>query len=452
MMLAKSWMRRLVAAAILSVSVVAVSVPGSSGPPVGASAGLGAGGEYHPVVPFRAFDSRKAALDDTTPKGIKPTSSATPQFKVPLAGKGPLPSDPSKILAVVANVTVVAPTQAGWLAVQPTGAAAGKSALVNFNAGATVPNVAFVGVGSDGSMTVKLASGRPGSAHVVVDVFGWISTSDVVERGARLVTSGPGRGVDTRKTGQTLGPRQSLAFQVRGANSIPNDPAVTAVVVNIAAIAGTAATHISATPSPIPAGQPSPTANINVVPGQIKTSMAIVPVGADGRIHLRNEAGRIDLAVDVFGYFIKRTDNSVSGRIVPLEAPFRGLDTRDAAFGNVPLGTGAAENWSFAQFAASVLDGSGIPLGAQSALIGNLTGTGLTRLNPQASVSTHLTAYPGGAKRPVVSNLNITEGEVVPNMSLLRYGSASGDDYVVQKFNALGSLHYVLDIYAVVLK
>jgi hypothetical protein len=322
---------------------------------------------------------------------------------------------------------------------------------VTFAPGATVPNVAFVGVGSDGSMTVKLASGSPGTAHVVVDVFGWISKSSYGTRGARMETTVPRRGVDTRKTGQTLGPRQSLAFQVRGANEIPGGDDVTAVVINIAAIAGTAATHISATPSPIPANQPSPTANINVRPGQIKTSMAIVPVGADGRIHLRNEAGSIDVAVDVFGYFIRRNDDSTSGRVVPLDAPFRGLDTRDAAFGRVPLGSGGSENWSFANFTSSVRNSSGVPLGAQSALIGNLTGTGLSRVNPQAPVATHLTAFPGNATRPTVSNLNVAEGEVVPNMSVLRYGPDGSDSYVVKTFNAAGSLHYVLDIYAVVL-
>ena len=150
--------------------------------------------------------------------------------------------------------------------------------------------------------------------------------------------------------------------------------------------------------------------------------MAIVPIGPDGKIYLRNQAGSIHVAVDVFGYFKEVPDDSTTGRIVPLEAPFRAFDTRLPEFGNLPLGTGSVEDWSFSAFTGSVQDSTGAALGEQSALIGNLTGTGLQRVYPRASVSTFLSAYPGGASRPLVSNLNITEGEVVPNMSLMNYG------------------------------
>ncbi len=461
-MIAQRWIRRLVVAALVGASTVAVTATSSPGAQVEAQTPptLGAGGEFHSVTPSRVFDSRKAALDQTSPTGKKPTSSSVPGFEVQLAGKGGLPSDASQILAVVANVTVVEPTRAGWLGVQPTGATAGKSALVTFAPGRNVPNLAFVGVGTDGSMTVKLASEQPGQAHVVVDVFGWLSTSSAADRGSRLVTAGPGRLLDTRKTGGALGPGESRSLQIRGANSVspairgvvPNDPSVTAVLVNIAAIAGTASTHISATPAAVAPGQPAATANINVVPGQIKTNMAVVPIGPDGKIHLRNQAGSINLAVDVFGYFRTNNDESRAGRIVPLDAPFRALDTRAANFGNIPLATGSVEPWSFDGFAGSVKGSGGEALGNQSALIGNLTGTGLGRVFPWASVSTHMTAYPGGASKPLVSNLNLTEGETVPNMSLLSYGSSGADNYIVQTYNALGSVHYVLDVYAVVLK
>jgi hypothetical protein len=36
-------------------------------------------------------------------------------------------------------------------------------------------------------------------------------------------------------------------------------------------------------------------------------------------------------------------------------------------------------------------------------------------------------------------------------MSLLRYGSASGDPYTISAYNYDGTLHYLLDVYAVVL-
>ena len=36
-------------------------------------------------------------------------------------------------------------------------------------------------------------------------------------------------------------------------------------------------------------------------------------------------------------------------------------------------------------------------------------------------------------------------------MTLLRYGTDKGDPYVVKMYNHNGSIHYLLDVYAVVL-
>jgi hypothetical protein len=460
-----SIMKRVGAIAVIALCLAGgVATSGAGGPVAAAQTpGIGAGGEFHPLGPVRVFDSRpESSVNDTAPLGKKPMTLEGADFRVKLAGVGGLPASPTEILAVVANVTVVEPDQAGWLAVRPTGSSAGTSALVNFAAGRNVPNLAFVGVGADGSMTVKLRS--VGSAHVVVDVFGWISTSSVAQRGARLVTTGPARLFDTRNSGSPLRADQTLPLQVRGAASyspvinpvVPNSPSVTAVLVSIAAInnrPGSASTYLSATPLPVAPGSTSATANLNVVAGQIKTGMAIVPIGPDGRIHIRNHAGETDLAVDVFGYFEVRPDDSRTGRIVPLDAPFRALDTREPAFGNLPLGSGTAEEWSLRSFAESVTVPSGAgraSLGNQSALLGNLTATDLRRTVPSSQVSSYLTGFPGAVDRPLVANLNLGEGEVVPNMSLLSYG-APGHDYRVKIYNHAGSVHYVLDVYAVVL-
>src|SRR5690606_41599256 len=127
-------------------------------------------------------------------------------------------------------------------------------------------------------------------------------------------------------------------------------------------------------------------------------------------------------------------------------SPFRALDTRQAAFAATPLGHGTVEDWSFESFADSVKLGTET-LGAQSALIGNLTATGLQRTYPTVPVGTYLTVYPGGVGMTVSSNVNVSEGESVPNMSLIKYGT----DNVVKVYNDAGSIHYILDVYAVVL-
>ena len=97
--------------------------------------------------------------------------------------------------------------------------------------------------------------------------------------------------------------------------------------------------------------------------------MAIVPVGADGNISLYNAYGDTHLIIDVLGYLESgRPADSTTGRVVPLDAPFRVFDTRQPEFGSTPLGFGTSESWSFADFANSVNLG-GVPIGAQSALI-----------------------------------------------------------------------------------
>jgi hypothetical protein len=235
--------------------------------------------------------------------------------------------------------------------------------------------------------------------------------------------------------------------------AVPSSPSVTAALVSIAAVnnrAGSTSTYLSA--SPTPPSPPIQTSNVNVVKGQIKTVMAIVPV-VDGNIYVYNHSGETDMIVDVFGYFETRPDDSTTGRVVPLEAPFRALDTREPAFGNLPLGTGTVEDWSFDAFTKSVslASGGGLDLSAQSALIGNLTATDLNRLYPSVGATTYLTGYPGDVERPLVANLNVAEGEVVPNMSLIPY-SAAGEPYLIKVYNHYGSMHYLLDIYAIVLK
>lgn len=461
-------LRRVMMVAALAVTAVAVSAASETtrSDVAVAQTGPGAGGEYHPLPPVRIFDTRPPGINDVAPLGKKPATSAGYDFDVQVTGRGGVPADPTKVLAVVANVTVVEPESSGWMAVRPSGTPMPDppSSLVNFSAGRNVPNTAIVGVGDNGKITVRLrASGR---AHVLIDVSGWISTSSHEVRGARLVPAGPARLVDSRRAGGLLRSQQTRSVVVRGATSfdpvissvVPNRPSVSAVMVNIVAInrqPGSRATYVAATPTKIPAGTLPKVSNVNLPAGVVKTSMAIVPIGPDGRIHFFNFAGDLHLAVDVLGYFESNTDQGSTGRIVPLDAPFRALDTRAAAFGKVPLGNGALEEWSFSAFADSVEreNSNGVleGLGPQSALIGNLTATGLQRTSPGTPVSTYLTAYPGNVKRPLVSNLNLAEGPSVPNMSLVRYGSTANSSNSVKVYNHAGSVHYILDVYAVVL-
>ncbi len=175
----------------------------------------------------------------------------------------------------------------------------------------------------------------------------------------------------------------------------------------------------------------------------------LVPVGTDGYIHLYNSAGYTNLLVDVMGYLkTGEPENTRAGRVIPLTAPYRALDTRQAAFGGVPLGPAQAEDWSFAAFAGSVRIDA-VAVGNQSALLGNLTNASVARQYPTVSAEPgFLTVYPAdSATMPVISNLNNYENVAVPNMALIKYGA----NQTVRVFNDRGYAHYILDVSAVVL-
>lgn len=468
-MIAQRWIRRAVVVALVGASTFVASTSSPATPVAAQTATLGAGGEYHPLAPARIFDSRTGV---NGPAGVKSTSAQGLTFDVDILGQGGVPAEVggvnTQVLAVVANVTVVGSTLDGFLSMYPAGAAPGQSSLVNFAPREAVPNLTIIGIGTGGQSTISLVTPQgAGTAHVLIDVFGWISTSqyaDTADSGARFRPIPPSRLLDTRSTpvpagwpgGKPIGTMEQLRLPIRGANGvIPDSADVTGVMVNITAAnnaPGSQPTFLSVTPSATPPGAEPATSVTNVAAGQVKANMAIVPVGADGSVHIFNSLGATNVIVDVLGYLERGADvSTLTGRVIPLDAPFRAFDTRQAAFANTPLGFGTKEEWSFKSFAESV-SLNGVAIGTQSALIGNLTGTGLTPLRPGQPVSTYMTIYPGNGAPPNSSNINVTPGRSVPNMSLLSYGTVGTDPYTISAFNFDGSIHYLLDVYAVVLK
>ena len=450
----------LVAAALMA-SVLAVTVGGAPGVvPAAFAAGLGAGGEYHPLTPTRIYDTRAPGIN--SPVGPIATSPAGGTADVTILGQGGIPSGAADVLAVAVSITVVDPTKEGYLQVYPTGSTPGISSVVNYAAGQTVPNLTVLTIGAGGKITVKLVTPSNGTANVLIDVFGWFSTSDFATAGARLIPVAPGRIYDSRDAAfnpgtAALGQATTVKVAIRGADAlnpnvtdiVPNNANVVGVVLNVTGIndqAGSSNTFVSVLPED-PSGQPS-TSNLNLTPGQVKANLVIVPVtNADGKVRLYNNSGKTHLAVDVVGYMLANQDPATRlGRVVPLTAPFRAFDTRDSTFGNVQLGPGQAEAWSFKQFVSSVML-DGLTVGNQVALIGNITGTGLTRYAPTVPVATYFTLYPDGVTRPNSSNINVTEGVNIPNMAVVKLGPES----VIKAYNNAGYIHYIFDISAVVL-
>lgn len=126
------------------------------------------------------------------------------------------------------------------------------------------------------------------------------------------------------------------------------------------------------------------TSNINVPPGQTVSNSAIVPLGADGSIQVRNASGTTDVTVDLQGYF---TTTGPGAGYSPLST--RVLDTRSGA--GAPGGVAAP----LAPGASITIDAhadASMPLDVTSVF------ANFTALN--TSTAGHLTVYPSGATPP----------------------------------------------------
>ncbi len=467
-------------AAVLGAAVLGIALSPDADRTIAAEgAPLGAGGEFQEIQPARIFDSREQSLAQGQ-FGPRPMSASEtdPTVDIEVVGRGGLPDfvdadgdgQDDNVLAVVVNITVIQPTHIGFLRAYGTGSPEGTTSVVNFFAGSVLPNTAIIRPGDDGKMSMRLVSPTaPGSSHIAVDITGWFSTSSYAERGDRVVAIDPIRVYDSELAlfgANTLKGRSQIEVPIRGAAEVskPNTPVVpdnenvVGVIANVTgvnAFPGSLPTFISALPTPVPAGTDPSTSTVNLVPGQIRPNMAILPVGPDGSIHLFNLQGEVRMVVDVVAY-LRRGDSDATreGRVVPLIAPFRAFDTREAAFGDQPLGPAQAEDFSFQDFVNDVsIDGE--PVGAQSALIGNLTATGLQRQYSWAPAQTFLTAFPSpgdSTSVPLVSNINIGENDTVPNLALLPYGTSSQGPNSIRFYNRAGYLDYLLDVYAVILQ
>jgi hypothetical protein len=469
-----------VVAPLVTVVATVTEVPGIAG----AACTMCAGGEFHPIAPVRIFDTRPATatdpdlpINDVVPYGAKPINLSTlstgmQQFDVQLLGIGnagfanpwlPAWVRSSDVLAVLASVVVVQPGAKGNLSAWPTGAVRiTSSSVVNFALGQTTANLTLLRPGTGGTARLEMRGGAASSAHVLIDVFGWYSTSSyrgedgiesVDERGGRTIPVTPGRILDTGAG--AVGPASTTEVRIRGASTIgtsprlivPDSQAVTAVILNVAVSLPTENTYVSAVPEMPQAGFPTIANNVVAV-GTVRSAMLVVPIASDGRIRLFNRAGSTRLVVDVLGYVETRADETRAGRVVPLTSPFRAFDTRLTQFGKVPLGPGQSEEWSFAAFAASV-NVAAVSVGNQLGFLGNLTNALLTRQYPTVPVRSNLRLSPstGAATVPASSNINIAEGVAVANMTVGRYGTSSK----IWVYNAAGYAHYLLDVSAVIL-
>ncbi|MFZ4718834.1 MAG: DUF1501 domain-containing protein [Ilumatobacteraceae bacterium] len=237
-----------------------------------------------PRSPARVLDTRKGTggrLGALGPGG---------SYSVRIRG---VASVPATAHSVVVNVTAIAPSAKGGLVLWPSGAARPSTSSLSFAAASTTSNLVMCKIGADG----KVAVHNPfGTTHVAMDVVGWFDTAAK----GRFVPIAPTRVLDTRPDAVApLAVGGTRAVKVRGTGPVPST-GVSAVLVNVTAVAPSAATNITVYPS----GTTRPAVpNIVARSGADTTGMVLVKPGATGTVVVHNSSGTADVIVDVVGWF-----------------------------------------------------------------------------------------------------------------------------------------------------
>ena len=165
--------------------------------------------------------------------------------------------------------------------------------------------------GADGNIHLY---NNAGTVDLVIDIVGYYSST-----GATYTTTTPTRILDSRagqnptteaqnSTITTWGPAEEKTVDVTGIAGVPTT-GITAVAIHITSVNPSAPSFLSAGPNPV--DQTNPTAAKNYGPtalgpfghAGLTNDVLIVPVGADGNIRLYNNAGTVDLVIDIIGYY-----------------------------------------------------------------------------------------------------------------------------------------------------
>jgi hypothetical protein len=377
-------------------------------------------GQYNPVNPWRVLDTRNGSGAVAAGADREVQVAGFPANGVPVSG----------VQMVALNVTAVDPSANGHLTVYPNGESAPFVSNLNFKAGETVPNLVVARVGSGNRIKVKV---NAGSAHVLVDVVGWYGSDQTLTAGSKITTQSPARVLDTRpatKVGpyDKVGPQQTIDVQVVAPGS-----GITGVVVNLTATEPTTSTYVTAFPGD--QGARPEVSNLNLVAGQTRPNLAMVRVPtsgpAAGKIRLYNHLGATHLIVDVVATYTASTLADPAGRMLALSKPLRLLDTR--LLGPAP-GPGT--------IVRPMADIDASTPASVTGLVVNATAT-------EATNNTYLTLYPTDSPAvppPVASNLNVKPGFDVPNLAVTSLTAADN----LGVYNLTGSVHYILDLTALV--
>ncbi|MFI5763740.1 hypothetical protein ACIA8F_22725 [Streptomyces sp. NPDC051563] len=358
------------------------------------------GTEFTAHEPTRLLDTREGIGAGRAKVGAR-TSVA---LKVAGAAKVP-----AGVRSVVLNVTVTNTVAAGHISVARDKELAeeAETSSLNYVAGQSVPNLVIAPVGDDGYVHLFNAGWAP--VDLLADVTGYFTASKAAGYGPVTAT----RVVDTREglgtaKGQVAG-YGSFGVPIAGRAGVPKS--ATAVALNLTVTNPRSAGHLTA----YPAGRPAPaTSNLNFSAGQTVANAVIVPIGADGKISIRNGGWNpADVIVDVVGYYTPQSRSA----FVSAWVPFRTLDTRvNFSWGVRPAGQVPARTPEVMQYEADTHSPK-IDAWAVNTTVTNATTDGFLSVAPDPNFwSDYEKGTAVAPKRPVSSALNWTAGGTVPNL------------------------------------
>lgn len=377
----------------------------------------GPAAELVPLSPVRVMDTRPG------PERVGPNGTLGPGQVARLSLAAYLPPGAT---AAILNVTAARASADTFITVYPTGSGLPYASNLNPRQDAApAANLVIATLGGDRSVDLY---NYAGSTDLVVDLNGYMAP---VAGAGRFHPILPTRLMDTRLgpghlgAAATLGAGQTVRLQVAGGHGIP--AGATAVVANITAVDPTAPTFVTA----YPAGTARPLAsNLNPDPSRpALPNLAVIKL-AGGAIDLYNYDGRVDLVVDVAGYF--SPDSDPGGARYHALPPVRLMDTRPGGSRTGGLDTVGED----AQVDLTVLNpAAGVGAGAV-AVVANLTAAAVTS-------PTFVTAWPAGAPRPLASNLNPPpDGMASANLAITTVGAGGAVSY----YNYRGGADLLVDL------
>jgi hypothetical protein len=392
---------------------------------------LGATGTYYPLSPFRILDTRT----DGAP-GAPLGAGKVLHLKV--TGAGGVAA--SGVSAVVLNVTVTSPTAASYLAVYPTGAARPTVSNLNFKAGWTGANNVTVPVGTGGQVDIYNLAG---TTHVIADVLGFYAADNSVETqigfggaygiGGQYQPVLPERILDTRSPefGAPLPGGDFVVIPVDYGLDLNSH--IRALAVNVTS-ANAAGNGFLTTWN----GQNDPplASTVNFTAHSVVPNMAIVPVagctiapscaGLPAIAVYNGSKLSTDVIVDIFGFY----DDGALGDGLTFHpiTPVRITDTRSGLGAPTAIGPKAT---------ATITTPPTVANANTVALAANVTAVAPT-------ASTFLSVWPAdaGLSQPVVSTVNATAGQIVPNAALITIGP----ELRFSIFNNAGKTNVLVDV------